>query len=102
MTRTILAALAVAAFAAPALADTTADFAIRHFAQTENGDGARLQLRSDSLAGSADVTAFAIQHFAMNGMGNGERLLLNGTDRGMSASADEAIWILDNDSRGFN
>jgi hypothetical protein len=100
----IFSAAAALALTAPAFAQSTADFAAQHFAQSEDGgNGSRLTTQTST----GDV-AYAVEHFAQSRSGgDGPRVQIPTSDdmvvsTSNSKSAVYAAMKLDNGERGDN
>jgi hypothetical protein len=100
----LLSAAAALALTAPAFAQSTAEFAAQHFAQSEDGgNGARLSAETST----GDV-AYTIEHFAESrDGGDGPRVQIPASDNMVvstsnSQSATYAAMKLDNGERGDN
>jgi hypothetical protein len=100
----LLSAAAAFALTAPAFAQSTADFAAQHFAQSEDGgNGARL-----SGATSTGDVAYTVEHFAQSrDGGEGPRVLVpeDGNVTVATSNSDLASFAavkLDNGERGDN
>ena len=98
----LISAAAAITLSGPVFADSVADYAIQHFAQTENGDGARL--RSTGYEGGDFVAAY--RHFDQSNTGGRAQIDADATGMIVSTSNSDLASIaaakLDTNERGDN